>query len=210
MCRLQQATGNPVPLQSLLLEKHDSEFEHWDLAANTSGHSPQSRNTDDKRNFKYVQLHARVFSAAGLQYPPALSRDHLQLQAKCGLSRREIEIIHYFDRTYPMGMVTDPELFLDLSQNIDRQSLHLRVVPCITPGGRVWKRRDASWLLAPEAIMAQGFDPHRVPHLKTFTHRQANVDVFQRVCKHVCVSVVLLSQPMCALARSLESGSLVY
>ena len=74
-----------------------------------------------------------------------------------------------------MGMVTDPELFLDLSQHIDRQSLRLRVVPCITPGGRVWKRRDASWLLAPEAIMAQGFDPHRVPHLKTFTHRQAKL-----------------------------------
>ena len=65
------------------------------------------------------------------------------------------------------------ESFCDLGQSINRCRLPISdTVPCITPSGRLWKRRAREWLLAPEAMLAQGYDPAYVPCLTDFSHRQ--------------------------------------
>lgn len=63
------------------------------------------------------------------------------LHARCGLGQREAEILHYFDVVAPMALVCDKELFLNLSQAINRQRVrvHGNMLPCIMPNG-IWKR----------------------------------------------------------------------
>ena len=89
------------------------------------------------------------------------------------MSEREAEVVYFFDRVAPMELARAEEVFIDLSQNIDRSRVSAsNTVPCITPNGRLWKCRAKEWLLAPEAMLAQGLDVEYVSCVKEFTHRQ--------------------------------------
>ena len=73
----------------------------------------------------------------------------------------------------PMDAVHYEDMFLDLSQSLHRcRASCSERVPCITPQSRLWKRRAKEWLLAPEAMLAQGLDSGYVRHLKMFSRRQ--------------------------------------
>ena len=89
------------------------------------------------------------------------------------LTTREAEVLYFLDRVKPMMHEHCEESFVDLGQSINRCRLSVSdTVPCITPSGRLWKRRAREWLLAPEAMLAQGYDPAYVPCLTDFSHRQ--------------------------------------
>ena len=89
------------------------------------------------------------------------------------LTTREAEVLCFLDRVKPMMHEHCEESFVDLGQSINRCRLSVSdTVPCITPSGRLWKRRAREWLLAPEAMLAQGYDPAYVPCLTYFSHRQ--------------------------------------
>ena len=89
------------------------------------------------------------------------------------MTTREAEVLYYLDRVRPMMHEHCGESFVDLGQSIHRCRLSVSdTVPCITPSSRLWKRRARGWLLAPEAMLAQGYDPAYVPCLTNFSHRQ--------------------------------------
>lgn len=188
LSHLQQKTTSCIHLPALLLDTDFADYKFWERAA-VSGNgakvgAERSRSlwlTPDPdsidQELKYKALHCKVFAKGGLSYPPVLSNDMMSLRARCGLSQREAEILHYFDVVAPMSLVCDKELFLDLSQGINRQRVHGNILPCITPNARIWKRRARAWLLAPEAMRAQGYDEVLAPALKEFTHRQVELGV---------------------------------
>ena len=101
------------------------------------------------------------------------SRDELALASEMRLTTREAEVLYFLGRVRPMMHEHCEESFVDLGQSINRCRLFLSdTVPCITPSSRLWKRRAREWLLAPEATLAQGYDPAYVPCLTNFSHRQ--------------------------------------
>ena len=88
------------------------------------------------------------------------------------MTTSEAEVLYYLDRVRPMMHEHCDESFVDLGQSIHRCRLSVSdTVPCITPSSRLWKRRAREWLLAPEAMLAQGYDPAYVPCLTNFSHR---------------------------------------
>ena len=122
---------------------------------------------------KYRDLHLKEFQRSGLLYPPQFSQNELALAREMRMTTREAEVLYYLDRVRPMMHEHCEESFCDLGQSINRCRLSISdTVPCITPSGRLWKRRAREWLLAPEAMLAQGYDPAYVPCLTDFSHRQ--------------------------------------
>eukprot|EP00971_Amphidinium_carterae_P202351 4015053-Amphidinium_carterae.1 len=96
-----------------------------------------------------------------------------------------------------MTSSTANEEILDVSQSINRCRHVKDVAPCITPGCRLWLRNRCRWMLAPEAVICQGFS---IPEkLKEYTHRQI-VDLVGNAfhCDSLLVSfaVALASAPV--------------
>ena len=90
--------------------------------------------------------------------------------ARGSTREREAEITHDVDRTAPMSEVFAEDSLIDLSQSLNRGHCSRSVMPCITPGARLWLRRRCRWLLAPEAVSCQGY---AAPSgMRNFTHRQ--------------------------------------
>ena len=140
-----------------------------------------------------------MYEQQGLRYPPAFSDDLMSLIASCRLTQREAEMIHYFDRIVPMDTVIDDELFLDLNDSLARQVKHMKIIPCVCPKSRVWKRRQRSWLLVPEILRAQGFDMSFAPASRSFAHSKM-VDLLGNSFNAVSFVVAVAS----ALARTPE------
>ena len=122
---------------------------------------------------KYNTLHEEVFREAGVIYPPQPTQSEVDLARRMRLTNREMEVLYYVDRVAPMDQVHHDEMYIDLSQGIGRCRMSLSdTIPCVTPGGRLWKSRQQAWSLAPEAMLAQGLDPHYVADLTTYTNRE--------------------------------------
>ena len=195
---LQKDTAEKLPLHRVLLTGGE-EFEFWQKQANEgrSGIGAKTRT-------KYKHQHRRMYEQQGLRYPPAFSDDLMSLIASCRLTQREAEMIHYFDRIVPMDTVIDDELFLDLNDSLARQVKHMKIIPCICPKSRVWKRRQRSWLLVPEILRAQGFDMSFAPASRSFAHSKM-VDLLGNSFNAVSFVVAVAS----ALARTPELVSSV-
>jgi len=89
-------------------------------------------------------------------------------------------------------------MYLDLSQSITRCRNSLSdIVPCITPGSRLWKRRQGEWLLAPEAMLIQGLDPSYVRCLTSFSHRQV-LDLMGNAFNSTSFLIALVTAFSCA------------
>ena len=123
--------------------------------------------TDD-RVTKWVAMHRRVFTDAGLHHPPAYPQAFSARMHACGVNPREADIIWYFGMIASLEEELCFDTIIDVSQNLDRLKPQI-IMPCILPGARLWWRRHERWVTAPEAIVAQGFDEPR--HLAKFGHR---------------------------------------
>ena len=130
-----------------------------------------SRNIKEKQKWK--EKHKKTFHRACLQWPPVYAADFQEMIAANVISEREAEYIHFLGRTSPMEQLAIEDELVDISQSLGRQSnRHCGYVPCILAGSRIWLRRRKRFLLAPEAIKAQGFDPPASCLLKRFDHRR--------------------------------------
>ena len=102
--------------------------------------------------------------------------------------------MHYYDRTDPVQLRLADEIVVDLSQSLDRPREGFSLMPAITPKSRLWRRRQCEWLLAPECLRAQGFEPRLVRHVRDFSHRQI-VDLagnsFNATCEMVALAAGL-------------------
>jgi site-specific DNA-cytosine methylase len=144
--------------------------EHQGYGHISSSNSSSSSTHHECRGSKWLVLHSRMFNKAGLTWPPILSDELSALASEAGLTNREAEILHYSDLVDPMEHCLEADMLIDLSQSIGRCRESTKAVPCITPRSRLWWRRDTRWLLAPEAMLAQGYDPTK--GMRSFSHRQ--------------------------------------
>ena len=169
-------TGRPsrsIFLRDLLADIGSEEDTFWEHASNK--HTNKVEASELEHELKFRKVHRKIFQDDGLQYPPAFSTELQALAEKCNTTTRETEIIHYTDLKHPMALVTDEELFIDLSQGLDRLAgggVGSSTIPCVCPQARIWKRRARGWLLAPEAMRAQGYDAVIAPKRHNYSHRQ--------------------------------------
>ena len=158
-----------ISLDRVLMSVHTPEYEYW---ANKAVEGAAG-SADKTGTAKWRRLHEKLFRKAGLEYPCAFSTKMLELAQRAGMTKREAEIVFYYDRVQPMTQTHVEEMLLDLSQNLHRCRANVKdAVPCITPSSRFWKRRQRWWLLAPETMRIQGLDPCLIPNLHEFSHRQ--------------------------------------
>ena len=157
----------------------------------------------EEKETKWSQLHQGEYRRAGLAWPPVYAQEFVGMCSQCRLTEREAEIVHYLDRTCPVALLAIEDELVDLGQNLGRQSTrHSGCVPCVTPGSRLWLRRRRRWMLAPEAIVAQGFDPPRSDLLRRYSHRQVFDVVGNSFHGDSCLSALAVAL---ASAPSLQS-----
>ena len=114
-----------------------------------------------------------AFARVNLQYPPQPSEAETCLAISMGMTEREAEVLYYHGRAWPLDQCHCEEMLIDLGQSIHRARVTVTDrVPCIIPRNRLWKRRAKEWLLAPEAMLAQGLDSSYPPRLREFNHKQ--------------------------------------
>ena len=114
------------------------------------------------------------------------------------ITEREAEYINFLDRTSPVEQLAIEDEVVDISQSLGRQpNRHCGYVPCILPGSRLWLRRRKRFLLAPEAIKAQGVDQPAFGLLSHFDHRTVVDIVGNSVHADSC---------LCALTVALASA----
>jgi site-specific DNA-cytosine methylase len=170
-----------IPMERIKMEPESKDFDLWCAKANGSGSEPMQNHSQGissgkdhlyphRRSYKWRHLHAKMFEKAGLVYPPSLTEKMQKLALEAGLTDREAEILHYSDLVAPIEHCLEHDMLIDLGQSLGRCRESTRKVPCVTPGSRLWWRRAERWLLAPEAVRAQGYDP--TDEMMQFTHRQ--------------------------------------
>eukprot|EP00974_Lingulodinium_polyedra_P115179 11154255-Lingulodinium_polyedra.AAC.1 len=122
---------------------------------------------------KWRKQHFVFYMKNGLRYPPVFPERLQKVIHEASLSPREAEVLHFHERMWPIETLTCSEVILDLSQSLWRTvSCRSEKFPCIVPRGRLFKRRAQEWVLAPEAMIAQGYDPGLAQALPNFSHRQ--------------------------------------
>ena len=152
-------------MSQILMDDCDDEFQHW--LGEAIGHKHRVAADD---SLKWRRLHHEAFSDAGLEWPPVYSAEFQSMVAEFGIGPRAAEYIHYEERMRPVSLIASEDEVLDVSQGLGRGLHAANTIPTITPAARLWLRRRKRWLLAPEAIRAQGYD--LPPGARKFKHRQ--------------------------------------
>ena len=152
-------------MSQILMDECDDEFQHWLGEAIRHKHRVSEDDT-----LKWRRLHHEAFSAAGLEWPPVYCAEFQNMVAEFGIGVREAEYIHYEERVKPVILIASEDEVLDVSQGLGRGLHTADTIPTITPVARLWLRRRKRWLVAPEAIRAQGYD--LPPGARRFSHRQ--------------------------------------
>ena len=194
------STTTDVGMEQMLDSVAPEDKEHWLSRANAESFG-LAWSTPDAECYhlaKWRSLHREAFRKAGLAYPPVFS-DRLQTVIKISsLREREAEVLHYHERLWPVESITCHEVFLDLSMSLGRAaSCKNERFPCIVPKGRIFKRCAMEWLIVPEAMACQGYDPRTAPALKNYGHRQVFLFSIQYICRmnrfcYHCVSSLVL------------------
>ena len=123
-----------------------------------------ARSMKDCQKDKWKAWHMTAFRRANLNWPPVYTFDFQQVLANNLITAREAEFLHFLDRTCPVEQYATDDEDIDISQSLGRQSRqHCGALPCIVPCSRLWLRRRKRFLLAPEAIKAQGYDVQSLP-----------------------------------------------
>ena len=120
----------------------------------------------------WVHNHKEAFAVGGIDWVEP--KRHVGSKGRCcydvvaeencrwyqALPDREKHQLHYYDLKQPLQPLTtedpDEEEFIDLSQNLTRNSVWRKKSPTITPGGKVWMRRRQRWMVGEEKLQFQG------------------------------------------------------
>ena len=125
---------------------------------------------NNDKDFKWKRLHAQVYREQGFSWPPVLSEELLECCATMHIVRIQAEILHVWDAMEPMNTVCYDDAILELSLSINRVRPRHGQMQCLVPNSHAWWRRRKRWLLAPEAMTAQGYGP--TVQAKRFSYRQ--------------------------------------
>jgi hypothetical protein len=177
MNHLQLSTAATIELPRMLIDDSILGKQLWLDRANAESSYQFKGAADDP---SWQTKHAKWFKQEGLQYPVVYPEDWIEFQRRVGMTDRELDILFFYNLVKPIGMHTTDETFLNMQASLKRAYYASSgKVPCVLPKARFWKRSAGEWMIAPEYILAQGFDPEMVgPALTEFSHRQ--VDWFAR------------------------------
>ena len=106
---------------------------------------------------KFCSDHLRIYSELSLPWPPRISPDLEAVAQRFGLSRRQVEVIHFLDQAHMCSDPSKDHVFADINMSLGWVSPSVGHVPCLVSTSQIWCFKLKHPLLGSEALALQGF-----------------------------------------------------